>query len=107
MTRFLPMKTIFLILILSAAVLSQTVSYDKFKDETTVTVAKGRLVSSATKRNWLWVTGAFTYKGTALTADATDFLLVFSTEGYTRWQFLYSHSLILLIDGERIPAGDG
>ena len=108
------MKTVFITLciaLFTSAAFSQKVTsqYDKFKDRTTVYSYDTRIprakddrshIPAVTMRAW------FDHPGTQA-APPNAYMLEFSALAYGGWNFLTSHRLILIADGERIELGEG
>lgn len=84
------------------------ISYDKFKDKTTIQF--GWFNVSGSKENqsnafFLSFGAAFAYAGQA-PAQPENYTLWFSSST-SKWAFLDRRHLIFLVDGERIDIGDG
>lgn len=100
------MKTFLLIVVLAAAAFAQdrklpndfTVSYDKFKDVSTVTFNDGRTFAG-------YLVGGFDHPGEKLTATIDDFYFMFRPVGRCSGFCFDDPELIFIIDGERISLG--
>lgn len=92
------MKTLLLVAILATPLFSQTISYDKFKEQTSV-ISDSRFVSAQ-----LSLTVWAMYAGQRKSNVAC--FLVFRSGG-RNWRFLEAHDLTFLADGQRMPLGSG
>lgn len=100
------MKTLLLIASLAIAAVAQdtklpndfTVSYDKFKDITTVTFNDGRTFAG-------YMIGGFDHPGEKMTGPVDDFYLMFRPVGRCSGFCFNDPELIFIIDGERVSIG--
>lgn len=83
-----------------------TYSFDKFKNETTIGTTV-KFHEPKEKLELLECSIFFTFTGQTIDANIQSFLLVFHPIGSTEWQFLRSHHLIFLLDGQKLDVGDG
>ncbi len=98
------MKILLAILLLSAAAVAQTklpkwfdVSYNKFEDQTTISfVEYGQMIYMVSA----------VYPGETLTRELDDFYITFTRQDCYGFCFKGDVSLILMIDGKRVIAGE-
>src|SRR5438128_1767360 len=83
-----------------------SVSYDKFKDETDVSV--GPFAVSPVKSSVLGMDAEFVFGGQTVQEEVTAIFLVFSSYSAFRsgeWTFVDHRDLYAIVDGERMELG--
>lgn len=87
-----------------SATLRKDVHYDKFKDETIVTLEHGIDLpfNSGSGLSWLSLRPVFTCDGNHPLCVPEEVTLHFFAAG-SRWNFMKDHELILMVDGRRLP----
>lgn len=95
-------------MVLAAASFGQSVTYDRFKDESRGFV-EVKVKDNGKPRNKLdnlQMLTLFTFPGAKLSRDVNVFAVAFSASGQS-WRFLRSHELRMIVDGKRYDLGPG
>ena len=85
------------------------IDYDKSKDRTSVKIGElpvKRIDESKSPVNTVLMGATFSFEGEALKGDVEEFNLYFQSF-CPRWCFLENHSLIFLIDNEKLDFASG
>ena len=94
------MKFLLILLFAAPAFAQPTVTYDKFRDVTSVSGESARVSS-------LHMVPTCLHKGEKLTAAADLHCYLIFRSASRSWEFLKSRDLIFLVDGERVDLGKG